>query len=138
MKNKIALFTICSLLSIGFVQAQAQVKNGGVVVSENNGHGFVAAAKDLANPMEYNQSKKACADLILNGFDNWRLPTKNELNLLYDNRNKIGGFDMTYVYWSSTSDGSDNTAWYIDFNDGTKEFGRYDYGTSKVRCVRSF
>lgn len=136
MKNKIALITICSLLRIGF--AQAQIKNGGVVISENNGHGVVVATKDLANPMEYNQSKSACADLVLNGFDNWRLPTKTELNLLYENRNIIGGFDVSYVYWSSTTDGSVNTAWYVDFNDGTKEFGRYDYGTSKVRCVRSF
>jgi hypothetical protein len=136
MKNKIVLITICSLLRICF--AQAQTKNGGIIVYENNGTGLLAAPKDLGLPCTYQESIEKCGGYVLNGFDNWRLPTKNELNLLYENRNKIGGFDMSYVYWSSTSDGSVNTAWYIDFNDGTKEFGRYDYGTSKVRCVRSF
>lgn len=136
MKKIIALISICSLLRIGF--AQSQIKNGGIIVYENQGTGLLAAPKDLGLPYNYKESIQACEKYVLNGFDNWRLPTKNELNLLYENRNKIGGFDMNSVYWSSTTDGSVNTAWYIDFYDGTKEFGRYDYGTTKVRCVRAF
>jgi hypothetical protein len=136
MKIKLVLITLCSLLITGF--AQAQIKNGGIIISKNKSHGVVSAQKDLPEPMNYNQSKIACADLVLNGFDNWRLPTKNELNLLYEKRYEIGGFDMTYVYWSSTSDGNPKTAWYIDFYSGEKAFGRYDYGSTPVRCVRSF
>jgi hypothetical protein len=136
MKNIILLITLCSLLGTGF--AQAQRKNGGIIVYENQGVGLLAAPKDLGLPHTYKQSIEKCEEYVLNGFDNWRLPTKSELNLLYEKRNVIGGFDMNYVYWSSTTDGSVNTAWYIDFADGEKAYGRYDYGTGPVRCVRSF
>jgi hypothetical protein len=136
MKYKILLITLCSLLGTGF--AQAQTKNGGIIVYENQGKGLLASPKDLSLPYSYKESIGECEEYVLNGFDNWRLPTKDELNLLYEKRNTIGGFDMTYVYWSSTSDGTANTAWYVDFADGEKAFGRYDYGSGPVRCVRSF
>ena len=38
--------------------------------------------------MNWEDAKKACADL----GDGWRLPTKDELNILYENKAKIGGF----------------------------------------------
>ena len=37
--------------------------------------------------------------------DGWRLPTKGELNLLYENKEKIGGF-ANYWYWGSAEVGS--------------------------------
>ena len=46
--------------------------------------------------MDWMEATKACADL----GDGWRLPTKDELNILYENKDKIGGFAYTY-YWSS-------------------------------------
>ena len=42
-----------------------------------------------------------CYDLILNGYSDWYLPSKNELNKLYQNKAAIGGFTGDY-YWSST------------------------------------
>jgi hypothetical protein len=44
------------------------------------------------------------------GHDHWRVPTSAELNMLFDNRAAIGGFDIggsypTGSYWSSTQDG---------------------------------
>ena len=47
--------------------------------------------------MTWDKAKKACANL----GDGWRLPTKDELNLIYENKNVVGGFANDY-YWSST------------------------------------
>ena len=81
--------------------------------------------------MTWEDAKKACADL----GDGWRLPTKSELNILYENKDKIGGFATNY-YWSSTEGGGDN-AWRQDFLYGTQlgdVRGNYYY----VRAVRAF
>tara|TARA_B110000285_G_C14608422_1_gene373815 strand:+ start:166 stop:525 length:360 start_codon:yes stop_codon:yes gene_type:complete len=67
--------------------------------------------KDLGE-MDWYDAKKACAEL----GDGWRLPTKNELSFLYENKAKIGGFSDSY-YWSSTEADSDG-AWIQYFSDG--------------------
>ena len=50
--------------------------------------------------MTWEDAKKACAAL----GDGWRLPTKDELNILYENKDKIGGLihQLRSPYWSST------------------------------------
>jgi hypothetical protein len=42
-----------------------------------------------------------CANLSLNGYDDWFLPSKYELQKIMQNKAAIGGFD-NYTYWSST------------------------------------
>jgi hypothetical protein len=42
-----------------------------------------------------------CADLVLGGYSDWYLPSKDELNKLYLNKTPIGGF-ANFYYWSST------------------------------------
>jgi hypothetical protein len=79
------------------------------------------------------------------GYDDWYLPSKDELNQLYVNRAAIGGFDTTaypYHYWSSseyTYSGVYDAgfAWFCDFNDGTVG-GYYKANPARVRAVRSF
>lgn len=44
---------------------------------------------------------KVCNDLILNGYCDWYLPSKDELNKLYLNKLAIGGFQNSY-YWTSS------------------------------------
>jgi len=48
-----------------------------------------------------NNAAKLCYDLVLNGYNDWYLPSKDELYQLYLNRDKIGGFN-SYYYWSSS------------------------------------
>jgi hypothetical protein len=78
---------------------------------------------------------KLCADLVLNGYSDWYLPSKNELNKLYINRISIGGFTSS-TYWSSSELDATN-AWTIALGSG------YTYFYSKldayyVRAVRAF
>ena len=47
--------------------------------------------------LNFAEATKACSDV----GDGWRLPTKDEFNILCENREKIGGF-VTSWYWSST------------------------------------
>ncbi len=84
----------------------SQFKHGGFVVYEENGHGLVAAITDLAD-MDWNSAKTACDELILNGYSDWRLPSKEELNELYVNLRKLAFFGFSgEIYWSSTEDNS--------------------------------
>ena len=55
------------------------------------------AEKDFPKLMDWNAAMAACASLD----SGWRLPNKDELNLLYLNADSIGGFKYE-DYWSST------------------------------------
>jgi hypothetical protein len=48
----------------------------------------------------------------------WRLPTKDELNILYQNKDKIGFF-ANISYWSSTEDEL-NKRWVQSFSSGNQ------------------
>ena len=81
---------------------------------------------------DFEEAKKVCENL----GDGWRLPTKDELNVLYKNKDKIGGF-AGISYWSSTE--VDNFyAWIQDFGDGFQDGnGKVTYSLN-VRAVRAF
>jgi hypothetical protein len=68
----------------------------------------------------------------------WRVPTKSELNILYKNKNKIGGFD-DWFYRSSTGDGNDVVLWFQDFTNGKQksDYSHNIYYSLKVRLVRT-
>ena len=81
--------------------------------------------------MNWDEANKACSAL----GDGWRLPTKDELNILYKNKEKTGGFAKS-TYWSSTEFDNFN-AWKQFFNNG---FQFYNGKNSNyyVRAVRTF
>ena len=88
------------------------------------------AEKDFPNYMKWEDAKKACERL----GSGWRLPTKEELNILYQNKSKIGGF-ADNLYWSST-EFDVNVAGTHYFYDGYQ--GNYvKDSTANVRAIRS-
>jgi hypothetical protein len=50
-------------------------------------------AKDAPVAHTFDQAKAYCAALDTHGHRDWRVPTRNELNELFNNRVAIGGFD---------------------------------------------
>ena len=76
-----------------------------------------------------------CYDLTLNGYNDWFLPAKDQLNYLYQQCALVGGFANNY-YWSSSEYNADN-AWeqsFLNGNQGNASKNNNYY----VRCVRSF
>ena len=86
---------------------------------------------------------KVCYDLVLGGYSDWYLPSKDELNKLYLNKAAIGGFaDYDARYWSS-SEYKDffNYAWFQDFTNGLQSDGKkgnYTLFILNVRAIRAF
>ncbi len=82
---------------------------------------------------------QSCDDYELNGYTNWFLPSKDELNWMYAVLHKAGVGDFTSsMYWSSSEYSSTN-AWYQYFNSGVQQWHiwskLYDL---RVRAVRAF
>jgi hypothetical protein len=76
-----------------------------------------------------------CANCQEGDYGDWYLPSKYELNLLYLQKDAVGGFSNNN-YWSSTEENSDN-AWRQDFSDGSQSSA--DKNTScYVRAIRAF
>ena len=82
---------------------------------------------------------KLCADYSLNVngvvYDDWYLPSQDELNKLYLNQVAIGGFANNY-YWSS-SEYDDTYARRQDFASGYQTTG-YKIYSRYVRAIRAF
>lgn len=89
----------------------------------------------ISNQGVGNYAAKLCADLVLNTYSDWFLPSREELNKLFINRFAIGGFTGNY-YWSS-SETDLNTAWIQYFGQGS-QFDFYKNFTFRVRAVRLF
>ena len=78
---------------------------------------------------------QVAASYSLNGFTDWYLPSKDELNLLYAQKARVGGFASNY-YWSSTEiDAYD--ACFQNFLYGA-QFSSGKGSTLPVRAVRTF
>jgi hypothetical protein len=70
----------------------------------------------------FNWAVRLCDNYELNGFDDWFLPSRDELNFMYGNlyMKGLGNFRQEQ-YWSSTSwtdTWGSYRAWYINFDDG--------------------
>jgi hypothetical protein len=96
------------------------------------------AQYDFPDQMKWDEATAACSKL----GPGWRLPTKDELNILYQNKRKIGNFNIRelYGYWSSTEYEEATTVvklkWYQQFSDG-RQFSTTGESGQLVRAVRS-
>jgi hypothetical protein len=87
-----------------------------------------------------NYAAQICKDLVLNGYDDWYLPSKSECFNMYFNlkiMKKLGNF-VDALYWSST-EASIGNAYSQYSNDGYPPNGGYYKNTPHcVRAIRSF
>ena len=110
------------------------------------------------SPLLWENAASMCENSRVGGYNDWRLPTKDELFQLYNSKDTIGGFrtdgndqshNHTNYYWSSSvpsnyaySDIS-TAHYYISFKDGHSDYGNtfsvggYYSTYCMARCVRS-
>ena len=87
---------------------------------------------------KWEEAKKVAKD-YRGGYDDWYLPTKSELNLVYQNLKKTGKIQDDTWHWSS-SEYDNDSAWSQSFSDGSQGNGHYGgkYRSNSVRAVRAF
>jgi hypothetical protein len=74
------------------------------------------------------------------GFDDWFLPSRDELNVMYQHREDIG--DLTARFYTSSSEGNSDRPWIQSFSNGSQGYdyrgsdGKLDY--HKLRVIRAF
>lgn len=88
----------------------------------------------VATPGGPRYAALACYDLRLGIYEDWALPSKDELNKLYLAKDVLGNFSAGY-YWTSTE--ASSTAWIQNFSNGAQS--TYSKaGSFHVRAVRVF
>lgn len=97
-------------------------------------------------------AKRYCTDLVLGGFDDWRLPTAKEIQTLVDRREDIHVYEPEY--FPGTAEGNfafyatssvyqkpgglqHGSSWIGNFFNGLNEYGNDDLKV-RVRCVRGY
>lgn len=83
-------------------------------------HGLIAAKQNLSGLFSWADANGACDRMEENGFNDWHLPDKDELNKLYGSKALIGGFSDD-KYWSST-EFNQKSALSQQFLNGFQEF----------------
>lgn len=157
------LLQLLAVLLSGVMHAQIQIKptqpkqqlkthhvgekwGGGIVILvDPHGHGLIVESLDLNGS---NWSWDTAREIMkLNcvhstdgaKFSDWRLPTKDELNRIYLQKNIIGGFSSD-SYWSSSCSFEESiahVAWYQNFVNGNQDTGNKPI-PFRVRAVRAF
>ena len=105
----------------------AGLKNTSIIIADQAAQDGSSFAATLCN--EYS--------VTVNGviYGDWYLPSKYELNLLYLQKNLVGGFS-NYGYWTSTEMDFSN-GWAQNMGDGV-QFGYLKNFTYRVRAIRAF
>ena len=137
MKKLVIILLVAVLTSCGSEPALESPKNNtdyrNIIGNPVKIDKLEVAGYDFPKEMNWEDAKKACEAL----GQGWKLPSKDELDFLYQNRDAIGRFTSRY-YWSSTLD-KNGDAWQQHFNSG-KQYYVYiknGKGVYNVRAVRS-
>jgi Protein of unknown function (DUF1566) len=101
-----------------------------------------AMPSDAPQTMPWKSATEYAAGLDALGHKDWRLPTRSELHVLFQNRAAIGGLNQSGSgpagwYWSATETrGNADYAWGQVFGSGYRGWSHKDHRGS-VRLVRS-
>lgn len=99
------------------------------------GDGQKNSSRIMASQGAGNYAAKICDELTLNGYSDWFLPSKNEMNLIFIKRSYISGLVDGY-YWTSTEYDADNT-WNQYFPFGPQYYAN-KLDSACVRAIRAF
>jgi hypothetical protein len=131
----IKLFFIPIIFAFSFAMGQT-VNSSLIIGNPIRIVNLLVAQNDFPNGMNWHEAMAACKKL----GKGWRLPSRDELKILYQNKIQFGGFAHNY-YWSST-EWYDKSAWIKDLINGGEWSpwkgvkGNPDY--VYVRAVKSY
>jgi hypothetical protein len=130
---------------------------GGVViwVNQSGTHGIIVETQDQCNSCNWYEAEDAISNNANHStagklYTDWKLPTLNELSILYSQNAFVGGLSSV-KYWSSKQgfnyyndfnilyQNGYNTRFYVDFSSGgVTGFSLPDINTYSVRSIRYF
>jgi hypothetical protein len=84
------------------------------------------------------RAAQMCAALKINGYNDWFLPSKDELNLIYTNLKKKKIYALTNDWYWSSSQASNVGAWFQRFSDGDQDTANFKDSAFSVWAVRAF
>lgn len=109
-------------------------RGNGIGAGEMNTTLIIAQLTD--DDIAGNFAAKVCANCETDGYGDWYLPSKAELELMYQLKEQIGGFDND-MYWSST-EFNVGFCWVQNFNVYGGQYTQNKSSAFAVRCVRRF
>ena len=114
-------------------------KNTELLVSAMGSSGYLEEYYSISTETTAVYAAKLCSDLVYNGVDDWFLPSKDELNLMYANLHTqgLGGF-ATGSYWTSSENVDFASSVYIQKFSNGKSGGDGRYSKKLVRPIRAF
>jgi hypothetical protein len=86
---------------------------------------------------ESGRAAQLCDTLVFEGYDDWFLPSKDELDLMYKNLKAKGLGEFGNAWYWSSSEYDGKYAWLQYFSDGSQYYGTKPT-TNSVRAVRAF
>jgi hypothetical protein len=105
------------------------------------------------NYINWNNANSLCENSMLAGHTDWRLPTLDELTIMFNNQDIVGGYrkdagssygNSRYYYWSSTKGDVNNVYYLLSMTTGIQHSSAIgnDYNSSifsyyYARCVRT-
>ena len=131
MIKKLILVCLISIILPGVVSGDFTINPEGTVVTDTSTNLMWEVKTDDGGPRDkdnyysWEQALSYCENLTLAGYNDWRLPNRNELQSIVDYNtynpsiDPIFSYTQSSGYWSSTTYASDPyDAWIVDFGRG--------------------
>jgi hypothetical protein len=97
---------------------------------------LVNIAQQTADNLSGEFAAKVCAACQEGGYGDWYLPAKAELDILFQSRERLGGFDGD-MYWSS-SEYNIGFVWGQNFKGYGGQYPLNKGSGYAIRCIRKF
>jgi hypothetical protein len=95
------------------------------------------------NNSNYKTAASVCAQLEFDGYKDWFLPSKDELDFMYKNLKLKGLGNLNGRFYLSSSQNNSQSVWHQSFENGQQDFKSGQYSDTKtmgmnVRAIRAF
>lgn len=100
-------------------------------------HGILVATEDWSKMIKWSEAIQVAREFRGGESDQWRVPNKEELELLYANKQLIGGFQIGNYWTSQPSKEDPNGAYVINFYNGYT-YTEYRETPVRLRLIRKF